>query len=103
MICIEPVDDVGDPDRPAALDPGEERDDSQPAERVADLGDRGRLDVRFGQARWGRTQRREAGRRGSDVGHGDLRLDHSDLDTEAYHRAPGTPTSCPFRLHVAWA
>jgi hypothetical protein len=103
VICVEPVDDVGDPDRPATLDAGKKRDDSQPAERVADLRERGRLNVRFGQAGRGRSQRREAGRRSSDVGQGDLRLDRSDLEAEAYHRASRTPTPRVPGTRGAWA
>ena len=65
---VEPVGDVGEADRSAALDPGQQVDHPQRRERVAGLADRRRGDPRVGQSRGGRPERAEADRRGRRIG-----------------------------------
>ena len=75
---VEPVDDVGESDRRAALEPGQQVDDADGRERVARLRDRRRRDVRIGHPVGSRTGRPEADGRGGSVAHGvgHLRLIH---------------------------
>ena len=86
---VQPIDDVGDPDRPAALESGEQADDPGGRERVAGFGDRRRAEVRLGQARRGVAERALAGR-GSRGCHVDSPSfdgisDWASRDCGAYH------------------
>ena len=69
---VETVDDVGQPDRPAARDAGEQVDDAERRERIAGLRDDRRRDVRVGQAGGCRSQRTQADGRDRTVGHGSV-------------------------------
>ena len=85
-VCgIEPIRDVGQPNRHAALEPGKQVDHPQRGEGIATLGDGRRLDVRIRQAAGCRPEWPKAGCRGANIGHdeSDLRVIWSGLGREA--------------------
>ena len=98
---VEPVGDVGEADRSAALDPGQQVDHPQCRERVAGLADRRRVDPGVWKSRGGRPERAEADRRGGRIGRLDFAHGASVTTTgssdwftrgsgpPAYHGAPG--------------
>ncbi len=67
---VEPIGDVGDPDRPPALEPGQQVDHPDGRERVAGLGDRRRVDDRIRQSGRRRAQRAQADGEDGGLGHG---------------------------------